>query len=271
MYNASEERFPITQQGREGARLDYGGKAQVEGRRAVAEALRAGREVDKLYVLRAGDGLGALVSQARQAGATVVWRNREHLDAMSLTHAHQGVIAAMAAWQYHTLDDMLAAAAAKGESPFLVICDGVEDPGNLGSIMRTAEAAGAHGLLLPRRRSAGLSPQTAKASCGALEYLPVARVPGVPALLRELKSHNIWIYGADAADGLSVYDTEFSGGVALVFGAEGRGLSHLAKEQCDFLVRIPMRGKVSSLGVAAAAAVVAFTVVKNRLAHSAET
>ena len=237
---------------------------RVEGRRAVEEALRAGRPVDKLYLLQSGEGLGALEARARAAGAPVVFCDRDRLDVMSQTHAHQGVIAVMAAWAYRTLDEILSAARAKNEPPFLVVCDGIEDPGNLGSILRSAESAGAHGLLLPKRRSAGLSPQTAKASCGALEYLPVARVPGIPALLRQLKEHNIWIYGADAEGETSVFDADFSGGLALVFGAEGTGLSRLVRERCDFLVKIPMRGHITSLGVAAAAAIVIFSASRFR-------
>jgi len=244
--------------------LEQVGEARVEGRRAVAEALRAGRPVDRLYALKSAEGLEPLVSQARQTGAVVVFCDRDRLDAMSQTRAHQGVIATVAAWDYATVEDMLAAARAKNQPPFLVVCDGVEDPGNLGSIIRTAESAGAHGLVLPKRRSAGLSPLTAKASCGALEYLPVARVPGIPALLRQLKEQNIWIYGADAEGSLSVFEADFNGGIALVFGSESDGLSRLSREQCDFLIHIPMRGHVASLGVAAAAAIVIYAAARRK-------
>lgn len=240
-------------------------ETRVEGRRAVTEALRAGRPIEKLFVLKDGEGLGAIVAQAREAGAVVTFCDRTRLDAMSVTHAHQGVIASVAAWTYQTVEAILARAREKGEPPFLIVCDGVEDPGNLGSLLRTAETAGAHGLIVTKRRSAGLSPLTAKASCGALEYLPVARVPGIPALLRELKKENIWIYGAAAEGELSVFDADFSGGVALVLGSEGAGMSRLTREQCDFLVRIPMRGQVSSLGVAAAGAVMIYAVARSRM------
>ena len=237
----------------------------AEGRRAVTEALRAGRQVDKLFVLQTGEGLASLVKQAQEAKATIIRCNRARLDAMSQTQAHQGVIAVMAAWEYRTLEDILENASAKNQKPLLVVCDGVEDPGNLGSIIRSAEAAGAHGLLLPKRRSAGLSPAAAKASAGALEYLPVARVPGIPALLQQLKDIGFWIYGADAKSDLSVFDADFSGsGIALVFGAEGHGLSRLTRERCDYLVHIPMRGAVSSLGVAAAAAVTLYAAANRR-------
>ncbi len=239
--------------------------AQVEGRRAVAEALRAGRPVERLLVLKGAEGMGALVAQARQAGAVVSFCDRIRLDTLSQTRNHQGVIATVAAWRYHTVEDMLALAHRKGEPPFLVVCDGVEDPGNLGSILRTAETAGAHGLIVPKRNSAGLSPLTAKASCGALEYLPVARVPGIPTLLRQLKEKNVWIYGAAADGNVSVFDTDFAGGVALVLGSEGEGMARLTQEQCDFLVNIPMRGHVSSLGVAAAAAVMIYAVARGRM------
>lgn len=244
--------------------MDQASGAWVEGRRAVNEALRAGRPVDKLYVLRGGEGLSPLIALAREAGAVVIDCDRVRLDALSRTHAHQGVIASMSAWRYAEVEDILRTAADRGEPPFLVVCDGVEDPGNLGSIIRTAEAAGAHGLIIPKRRSAGLSPLTAKASCGAVEHLPVARTPGIPALLRQLKEKGIWIYGADASGTQSVFSVDFSGGVALVFGSENHGLSRLAAEQCDFLVRIPMRGRVASLGVAAAAAVVIYAAVRVR-------
>jgi 23S rRNA (guanosine2251-2'-O)-methyltransferase len=218
-----------------------------------------------MYVLRRGEGLGALVAQARAAGAVVIFCERAQLDAMSATGAHQGVIASVAAWTYAALEDILDIARAREEAPFLVVCDGVEDPGNLGAILRTAEAAGAHGLVVPKRRSAGLSPLTAKASSGAIEHLPVARVPGVPALLRRLKEENIWIYGA-AVGGGDIFTTDFSGGVALVFGSEGQGLSRLTAEQCDFLLGVPMRGRVASLNVSAAAAVMMYAVVRSRLA-----
>jgi 23S rRNA (guanosine2251-2'-O)-methyltransferase len=220
--------------------------------------------LDKLYVLRRGEGLGALVAQARAAGAVVIFCERAQLDAMSAAGAHQGVIASVAAWAYAALEDILHRAGARGDPPFLVVCDGVEDPGNLGAILRTAEAAGAHGLVVPKRRSAGLSPLTAKASSGAIEYLPVARVPGIPALLRRLKEENIWIYGA-AAGGEDVFTADFSGGVALVFGSEGQGLSRLTAAQCDFLLGVPMRGRVASLNVSAAAAVMMYAVVRSRL------
>ncbi|MDR2671199.1 MAG: 23S rRNA (guanosine(2251)-2'-O)-methyltransferase RlmB [Oscillospiraceae bacterium] len=244
--------------------MEASSAALVEGRRAVAEALRAGRPLDKLYVLRQGEGLGALVAQARAVDAVVIFCERAQLDAMSVTGAHHGVIASVAAWAYVTLEHILDIARAKEEPPFLVVCDGVEDPGNLGAILRTAEAAGAHGLVVPKRRSAGLSSLTAKASSGAVEYLPVARVPGIPALLRRLKEENIWIYGA-AAGGEDLFAADFSGGVALVFGSEGQGLSRLTAEQCDFLLGIPMRGRVASLNVSAAAAVMMYAVVRSRL------
>lgn len=237
---------------------------QVEGRRAVTEAMRAGRTPDKLFALKGAEGLGHLLGTARGMGAAVVECDRRRLDAMSQTGNHQGVIGVFAAVAYAELDDLLAAAAKKGEAPLLVICDGVEDEGNLGAIIRSAEAAGAHGVVVTKRRSAGVSPVTVKTSAGAAEYLPVARVPGIPACLRELKERGLWIYGADAQGTQSLFDTDLSGPSAIVVGAEGRGLARLTAESCDFLVSIPMRGRVGSLNVAAAAAVMLYQAVRSR-------
>ncbi len=235
----------------------------IEGRNALREALRAGRPIDKLYVLRGAEGLGALVAQAREAGAVVVECDRVQLDRLSQTHAHQGIIASVSAIAYAEVEDLLARAREAGVPPFLVACDGVEDPGNLGAIIRTAEAAGAHGVVIPKRRSASLTAQVEKASAGALAHLPVARVPGIPAFLREIKQQNIWVFGADAA-GDSVFQTDFSGGICLVLGGEGQGLSQLTARECDRLVGIPMLGKVASLNVSCAAAVLMYAAVKAR-------
>lgn len=237
---------------------------QVEGRRAVMEALEAGRPPDKVYALKGAEGLGAVLAAARARGAVIVECDRRGLDAMAQTGGHQGVIGLFAPVSYAELDDLFLLAQQRGEPPLLVVCDGVEDEGNLGAIIRCAEAAGAHGIVVPKRRSAGLSPVTVKTSAGAAEHLPVARVPGIPACLRELKERGVWIYGADAAGSQSLFDTDFSGPSAIVAGAEGRGLSRLTAESCDFLVSIPMKGKVGSLNVSAAAAVMLYQAVRTR-------
>ncbi len=238
---------------------------RIYGRRAVMEAMRSGQTPDKLYILRDGQGLGALTDVARQKGGVVVFCDRVRLDQLAPDVNHQGVVAVMAAWKYaESLDQLLEEARAKGEDPFLVVCDSIEDPGNFGAILRTCDAVGATGVIIPKRRSVGLTPLVAKTSAGALAYVPVLRVPGIPAVLHELKKKNIWLYGAAAEAESSVFDTDFSGGVALVMGSEDRGLSRLSAELCDFLVSIPMRGQIASLNVSAAAAVMMYQVVRSR-------
>lgn len=236
----------------------------MEGRRAVKEALLAGRAVDRLYVLSSAEGMGPLVKLAKDAGAVVIECDRPRLDALSETGAHQGVLATMAARAYAQPEDILARAEALGQPLFLVVCDGVEDERNLGAIIRCAEAAGAHGVVIPKRRSAGLSAVTAKASAGAVEHLPVARVPGIPAFLRWLKERQIWVYGTAASAAQTVFDTNFSGGTAIVLGSEGYGLARLTADMCDVLVSIPQWGRVGSLNVSAAAAIVLYQVALGR-------
>lgn len=239
-------------------------QTQIEGRRAVAEAVKSGRALDRLYVLSGGGGLGGLIDSAREEGAVIVECSRQRLDSMSVTKAHQGVIAVAAAHRYARLEDIFLRAQEKAEPLFVVVCDSVEDEGNLGAIIRSAEVAGAHGVIVPKRRSAGLSAVVAKASAGAVEHLPVARVPGVPACLRILKERNVWIYGTAADAPRTVFETDFSGAVAVVVGSEGRGISRLAAESCDFMVGIPVYGRVESLNVSAAAAVVLCQVARCR-------
>ena len=239
----------------------------IEGRNAVIEALRAGTAIDKIYLAK-GDTdatLGHIASKARAAGVVVVETDRRKLDAMSRTHAHQGVVAVAAVREYASVDDILAAAREKGEPPLLVVCDELSDPHNLGAVIRTAEAAGAHGVIIPKRRSAGLTAVVGKTSAGAVSYLPVARVPNLPALLKELKKEGVWVFGT-AADGTTpLYDADLKGPAAIVIGSEGDGMGRLVREQCDFLVSIPMRGRVNSLNASAAAAVVLYEAVRQRL------
>ena len=239
----------------------------IEGRNAVLEALRAGTPVDKLYLARGETdaALGHIASTAREKGIVVVDCDRRKLDAMSLTHAHQGVIAVAAVRAYASVEDILNAARERGEPPLVVVCDELSDPHNLGAVIRTAECAGAHGVIIPKRRSAGLTAVVGKTSAGAVSYMPVARVPNLPALLRELQEAGLWVFGAEADGTTSLYDADLKGPAAIVIGSEGRGLGRLVAERCDFKVRIPMKGQVNSLNASAAAAILLYEAVRQRL------
>ena len=239
----------------------------IEGRNAVIEALRAGTAIDKIYLAKGETDktLGHIASRARDAGVVVVEADRRKLDAMSRTHAHQGVIAVAAVREYVSIEDILQAAKDKGEPPLLVICDELSDPHNLGAVIRTAECAGAHGVVIPKRRSAGLTAVVAKTSAGAVSHIPVARVANLPSLLKELKKAGLWIFGS-AADGTTpLYDADLKGPAAIVIGSEGEGMSRLVTENCDFLVSIPMKGKLNSLNASAAAAILLYEAVRQRL------
>ena len=239
----------------------------IEGRNAVLEALRAGRAIDKIYIAKGevDKTLGHIASRAREAGIVVVEADRRKLDSMSVTHAHQGVLALAAVREYATVAGLLAIAEERGEPPFIVACDEISDPHNLGAILRTAECVGAHGVIIPKRRSAGLTATVDKASAGAAEHVPVARVANMASALRELKEAGLWIYGT-AADGASpLWETDLSGPVCLVIGSEGDGMSRVVSEQCDFRVSIPMKGKIGSLNASASAAVVMYEVLRHRM------
>ena len=239
----------------------------IEGRNAVTEALRAGTALDKLYIARGETDhtLGRIAAQARKSGVVVVECDRRKLDAMSETHSHQGVIAVAAAQAYAAVEDILQRAADRGEPPLVVVCDEISDPHNLGAIIRTAECAGAHGVIIPKRRSAGLTATVAKASAGAVSVLPVARVTNIPAVLEELKREGLWVYGAAGEAAGTLYETDFKGPTAIVIGSEGDGLGRLVREKCDGLVSIPLRGQISSLNASAAAAVLLYEVLRQRL------
>ena len=238
----------------------------IEGRNAVIEALRAGRAIDKIYLAR-GDvdkTLGHIASRAREKGVVVVECDRRKLDFMSRTHAHQGVIALCAVRDTCSIDDIFAIAEQRGEPPFVIVCDEISDPHNLGAIIRSAECAGAHGVIIPKRRSAGLTAIVDKASAGAAEHMAVARVANLSTALQELKKRGLWIYGT-AADGRNeLWKTDFSGAVALVIGSEGDGMGRLVRECCDFIVSLPMRGQINSLNASAAAAIVMYEVLRQR-------
>jgi len=235
----------------------------IEGRNAVIEALRAGETIDKIYLQKGETDktLGHIASKARAAGVVVV-----EADAMSRTHAHQGVIALAAVREYVSVESILQAARDKGEAPLLVVCDEISDPHNLGAIIRTAECAGAHGVVIPKRRSAGLTAVVAKTSAGAVAHVPVARVPNIPALLKDLKKQGVWVFGTAADGTTALYDADLKGPAAIVIGSEGDGMTRLAAENCDFLVSIPMRGKLNSLNASAAAAILLYEAVRQRMA-----
>ena len=237
----------------------------IAGLGAVTEALKSGRPADTLFVSRedAAGRLGAVIALAKSQGVVVKDAKREKLEQLCGTSRHQGVVLSAAARAYAELEDLLAAAKARGEPPFLVLCDEIEDPHNLGAILRTAEAAGAHGVVVPKRRSAPLSQTVAKTSAGAVEYIPVARVSNLCATIEELKSKGVWIYGADMAG--EPYDARpITGAVALVIGSEGRGLGRLVKERCDVLLSLPMRGKINSLNASVAAGILMYEIIKHR-------
>ena len=238
----------------------------IEGRNAVIEALRAGVTIDKIYILKGETDktLGHIASKARAAGIVVVDADRRKLDNMSRTHAHQGVIALAAVREYVSVESILQAAEEKGEKPLLVICDEISDHHNLGAIIRTAECAGAHGVVIPKRRSAGLTAVVAKTSAGAVAHVPVARVPNIPSLLKDLKKQGVWVFGTAANGTTNLYEADLKGAAAIVIGSEGEGMTRLAEENCDFLVSIPMRGKLNSLNASAAAAILLYEAVRQR-------
>lgn len=241
-------------------------EGMIEGRNAVTEALKSGRVIDKVYIAsgETDKALGRLAALAKDAGAVIVQTDRRKLDLMSPTGAHQGIIASVAAHDYATVDDILARAEGRGEAPLIVICDELSDPHNLGAILRTAECAGAHGVIIPKRRSVGLTAVVAKASAGALEYMPVARVSNIPAAMEELKKRGVWICGTAADGDTELYKSNLKDATAIVIGNEGEGMSRLVSERCDFRVSIPMRGEISSLNASAAAAILLYEAVRQR-------
>lgn len=245
---------------------DINDESRIEGRNAVLEALKAGRAIDKVYIAKDDQdkALGFIAAKARAAGAVVSAVDRRKLDFMSSTHSHQGVIAVAAVRDYSTVQEILALAAAREEPPFIIICDEITDPHNLGAIIRTAEVAGAHGIIIPKHRSSGVTAVVEKTSAGAAEHMLIAKVANIPATMDELKESGIWIYGT-AAEGTSMlWKTDMTGPAAFVIGSEGEGMGRLVSEKCDFLVSIPMFGKINSLNASAAAAVVMFEAVRQR-------
>ena len=258
-----KERTPL----RRSAPVEAENDGVIEGRNAVIEALRSGVTIDKIYIMK-GDTdatLGHIASSAREKGVVVVDADRRKLDGMSRTHSHQGVIALAAVREYVSVDDILAAAREKGEAPLIVVCDELSDPHNLGAVIRTAECAGAHGVIIPKRRSAGLTAIVAKTSAGAVSHMPVARVPNIPSLLKQLKEEGVWVFGTAADGNTTLYNADLKGPAAIVIGSEGDGMGRLVSEQCDFRVSIPMKGHINSLNASAAAAILLYEAVRQRL------
>lgn len=235
----------------------------IAGRNAVTEALKAGRPLECVLIARGErqGSIGSIVSRCREGGIPVKETDPRKLDAMA--RDHQGVIAIAACKAYATIDDLFANAEKRDEPPFFIVCDELEDPHNLGAILRTAEAAGAHGIIVPRRRSVGLTATVGKVSAGAVEYVPVARVTNLADTLRELKARGVWIYGLDM-DGESWCGTDLTGAMALVVGSEGRGISRLVREECDHVLSLPMAGKINSLNASVACGIVLYEVARQR-------
>lgn len=238
----------------------------IEGRNAVLEAFRAGRPIDRLFVLDGcQDGpVRTIVRESRKQDVILKFTDRESLDRMSPTGKHQGVIAVAAAYEYATVEDILANARKKQEPPFLILLDGIEDPHNLGAIIRTANQAGAHGVIIPKRRAVGLTATVARTSAGALNYTPVAKVNNLGTVIDELKKEGIWFVCADMGGEL-MYNLNLKGPIGLVIGNEGAGVGRLVKEKCDFVASIPMKGDIDSLNASVAAGVLAYEIVRQRM------
>jgi 23S rRNA (guanosine2251-2'-O)-methyltransferase len=272
-YNPNQHKnTPVRKQINDSAReneMEKEDSGLLYGRNAVLEALKSGRTLDKLFV-QLGEREGSItliVAKAKEAGVPVVQVEKMKLDSMSGGGVHQGVVAMVAGVEYCTVDELLAVAESKGEAPFLVIADGVQDPHNLGAIIRCAEGAGAHGLIISKRHSAPVTPVVVKSSAGAINHLPIAKVVNIASTIDDLKKKGVWIYGAEA-EGVSLYESDLSGAAAFVVGSEGNGISRLVKEKCDFLLSIPMYGNVNSFNVSCATAVVLCRAAQCR--HSAK-
>ena len=239
---------------------------KIEGRNAVLEAFRSGKTIDKLFVLDGcQDGpVKSITREARKGDTIINYVSKDRLDQISETGKHQGVIAISAAYDYAEVEDILANAEKKGEAPFIIILDGIEDPHNLGEIIRTANQAGAHGIIIPKRRAVGLTPTVARTSAGAINYTPVAKVTNITQTIKDLKDKGMWFVCADM-DGTPMYDLNLTGSIGLVIGNEGDGVSKLVKENCDMIATIPMKGDIDSLNASVATGVLAYEIVRQRL------
>lgn len=238
----------------------------IEGRNAVIEAFRAGRPIDKIYILDGcQDGpMNTIRREAKKHGTLIKYVTKERLDQLSDTGKHQGVIACAAAYEYAEVDDILRAAREKGEPPFLILLDNIEDPHNLGAIIRTANLAGAHGVIIPKNRAVGLTATVARTSAGALNYTPVAKVTNLAKTIEDLKKEGLWFVCADM-DGTPMYDLDMTGPIGLVIGSEGEGVSRLVRERCDMTAAIPMHGDIDSLNASVAAGVLMYEIVRQKM------
>jgi len=238
----------------------------IEGRNAVLEAFRSGKTIDKLFVLDGcQDGpVKSIIREAKKTDTIINFVDKERLDRLARTGHHQGVVAQAAAYEYAEVEDILKAAKDKGEAPFIFILDEIEDPHNLGAIIRTANQAGAHGVIIPKRRAVGLTATVAKTSAGAINYTPVAKVTNISKTIEDLKKQGMWFVCADM-DGTTMYDLNLTGPIGLVIGNEGSGVGRLVKEKCDFVASIPMKGDIDSLNASVAAGVLAYEIVRQRM------
>lgn len=238
----------------------------IEGRNAVIEAFRAGKTVDKLFVLEhcKEGSMNTILREAKKRDTVIQYVKKERLEQMSETGKHQGVIAYIAAYEYASVEDILKKAEEKGEPPFVVILDDIEDPHNLGAIIRTANLAGAHGVIIPKHRAAGLTATAVKASAGAINHTPVVKVTNIAKTIEDLKDKGLWFVCADMG-GTTMYDLDLKGAIGLVIGNEGKGVSRLVKEKCDFVASIPMFGDIDSLNASVAAGVLAYEIVRQRI------
>lgn len=237
----------------------------IIGRNAVLEALKSDREIEKITVAKGAEGsVKQIVAKAKDKKIPLYYSEKSRMDKTADGGAHQGVIAVVSDYQYSTVDDILALAEKRGEKPFVIILDGLEDPHNLGAIMRTAECAGAHGIIIPKRRSVSVTETVAKTSAGAVEYMPCARVTNIGRTIDELKDRGLWIGAVDMGD-TYYYQQDLTGSIGLVIGGEGSGVSRLVKDKCDFVVSIPMKGRITSLNASNAASILMYEVVRQRL------
>ncbi len=238
----------------------------IEGRNAVLEAFRAGKTIDKLFIQKGCQNgpINSIIREAKKQDTIVNYVTKERLEQMSETQKHQGVIASMAAYDYAEVEDILKLAEEKGEPPFIFLLDNIEDPHNLGAIIRTANLAGAHGVIIPKRRAVGLTAVVARTSAGALHYTPVAKVTNLSTTIEELKEKGLWFVCADMS-GTTMYDLNLKGAIGLVIGSEGEGVSRLVREKCDYIASIPMKGDIDSLNASVAAGVLAYEIVRQRM------
>ena len=238
----------------------------IEGKNAVTEALKAGRTIDKVFIVKGEKdaAMAHIAALARAAGAVVTEADRRKLDALSRTGSHQGVVALASAKAYVELEDILDIAKSRGEAPLVVVCDEISDVHNMGAIIRTAECAGAHGVIIPKRRSAGMTAIVSKTSAGAVEHMAIARVANIPSALESLKKAGVWVYGASSDGDNELWRTDLTGPAAIVIGSEGGGIGRLVRENCDFMISIPMAGKISSLNASVSASIILYEAFRQR-------